>query len=262
MNRKKVYLIDLDGTLYSGDIALPYASQFVEFLNDNKYKYLALTNCPSRTQRQVSKKLLAMNVMVKPKDVLTSGMATAKILSEEYKIKSAYVLGTWPLKNELKKQGIKIQKESAQAVVVGFDTTLTYKKLSHAAILVNHGAMLFSTNIDSDTPKGNENVPHTGPIAKALEFATGKKCIYIGKPETHMLDIACKILSCNKDECVMLGDRVDTDVTFARNCGIASYLVLRETNDYSGLNEELTPSCIFKNLLEVIEKEKAEHNIA
>ena len=227
---KTVFLMDLDGTLYSGKNPLPYAPEFINYLNANNYKYLALTNCPSKTQKQVSKKLRAMKIDIAPDRILTSGMAAAKILSEKYMIESAFVLGTNALKQEFKKRGVPVNGKNARAVVVGYDTALTYKKLSRAVVLVNSGAMLFATNIDNDIPFGNARIPHTGAIAKAIEFAAGKECVYIGKPQPHMLEIACEMLDCDKSDCVMIGDRLDTDIAFAVNSGIESYHI---TNGFS-----------------------------
>ena len=246
------FLLDLDGTLYSGDRVLPHAPEFIEYLKAKGYGYIALTNCPSKTQKQVSNKLVNMGIDISPEQVLTSGMATAKVLNNNFSISSAYVLGTAPLKMELEKQGIVIREQSVKAVVIGYDTGLTYDSLTLAAHLARMGAMLFATNIDNSIPHGGRRIPHTGAMAKAVEFAAEKECIYIGKPQTYMFDIAHAMLRGDKSSYVMVGDRLDTDILFAKNCGIKSCWVYGEGPKPQDIPQELIPDVIASNLSEVL----------
>ena len=175
----KIFLLDLDGTLYSGDRALPHAVEFVASLNAKGYPYMALTHCPSKTQAQISDKLVNMGISIGLERILTSGMVTARVLKDVYSVTTAYVLGTAPLKRELEKLGITVRDDYSEAVVVGYDIGLTYDSLTHAAHLAREGALLFATNIDNSIPYGDKRVPHTGAIAKAVEFAAQKECIYL-----------------------------------------------------------------------------------
>jgi len=246
---QKTFLLDLDGTLYSGDTALPYAAEFISHLDKNGHRYMAITNCPSKTAAQVSQKLAGMGIGITPDRVLTCGMATARYLQD--KIKTAYVLGTAALKQELTNCGIEIVHDNAEAVVVGYDTGLTYESLTQAVVLVNQGAALYATNHDNTIPFGNKRIPHTGPIAKAVEVATGKTCTYIGKPEVYMFDIAMEVLQTDRASCIMVGDRLDTDVQFAKNCGIASYWICG-SNNANDIPPHLMPDMIVNCLSEII----------
>ena len=250
----KKFLLDLDGTLYSGDRVLPHAPEFIELLKAKGYGYLALTNCPSKTQAQVSDKLVSMGIDIGPEQVLTSGMATATVLKKLYGVSSAYILGTAPLKHELEKQGIIVREQSVDAVVIGYDTGLTYDSLTVAVQLARGGAMLFATNIDNSIPHGDKRIPHTGAIAKAVEFAADKECIYIGKPQTHMFDIAHAILQGDKADYIMVGDRLDTDVLFAKNSSIMSCWVYGEGPTPQNIPPGLMPDLVAGSLSEIITK--------
>ena len=246
---KKTFLLDLDGTLYAGNTALPHAPQFIAHLDKNGHQYMAITNCPSKTAAQISQKLADMGIGITPDKILTSGMATAKHL--QGKIKSAYVLGTASLKQELTNAGIILTDHNPNAVVIGYDTGLTYETLTAACILVNNGAALYATNHDNTIPYDGKRIPHTGPIAKAVEFATGKTCIYIGKPEPYMFNIAIEILQADKANCIMVGDRLDTDIQFAKNCGIQSYWICGG-GDAGEVPAGLVPDMVMGCLSEVI----------
>ena len=249
---KKTFLLDLDGTLYAGSTPLPYAPQFIAHLNKHGHKYMAITNCPSKTAAQVSQKLTGMDIAIAPDRILTSGIATAKYL--QGKIKTAYVLGTAALQQELTDHGIQLTDQSPDAVVIGYDTGLTYETLTRACVLVNEGAALYATNHDNTIPYDGKRIPHTGPIAKAVEIATGKKCIYIGKPELYMFDIAMEILQADRANCVMVGDRLDTDVQFAKNCGIEAYWISggSSAGDVpAGLVPDMVVGCLSEVILSV-----------
>lgn len=249
---KPVFLIDCDGTLYCGSKAVPYAREFIEYLNINDYEYLLLTNCPFHSASSLSKKLSEMKINVNSNHIVTSGIVTAHYLKKQYNIKRAYVLGSNALKNEFKKLGIKIGIKNPDAVVIGHDPSMQYNQLEKAVQLVYRGARLFSTNSDNCIPSDNTIVPHTGSITAAVEYASGKKAITFGKPEHYMVDFAVELLSAQKNHLIMVGDRLDTDIQFAVNCGIKSYLVQAEINQGNDNNHDVFPTNVYQNLYEII----------
>jgi len=246
---KRHFLLDLDGTLYSGDAPMPHAAEFVSCLDARHAPFLALTNCPSKTAAQVSAKLRGMGISVPREKVLTSGMAAAAILKKEHGARSVFVLGGGALAAECEAAGLAVSEVAPDAVLVGYDTGLTYERLCLACALVEAGAKLFCTNPDPVIPFNGGLVPHTGAIAKAVECATGRKALCIGKPETGMFGIAHAMLGGDKKNYVMLGDRLDTDVLFAKNCGITSWLVSSTVKADEGVR---APDKHFQNLAEII----------
>lgn len=251
------YIIDLDGTVYEGETIVPGADDFIRYLNEKDIEYVFLTNCPSKSSSQINEKLSRIGICGNRGKIYTSGHVSAYVLSRIFKICSAYVIGTDALKEEVLKRDIKISRSSPDAVLVGYDTDISYGKLSTATHLVNLGAKLFATNIDNVIPFGNKLIPHTGTFAKALEYSTGENCTYIGKPEKYMMDYVLEKHGWNKEDCFMLGDRVDTDVAFAKNCNIKSLLLDRKKNS-GRLDPESKyfPDMVFNNYNELIYKMK------
>ena len=219
------YLIDLDGTLYRGDQKIKYADTFIRHLNDTATPYLAVTNCPSRSAEEVSQKLKGMGIDISPAHVLTSGRAAAAAL---YALgyRKVFALGTRALQLELHDAGLEVTDQGAEAVLVGYDPAMTYGQLAQTCVLARQGAAVYATNIDNAIPDGERFIPHTGAIARAVECASGKACTYFGKPGRAMFDTALGLLGCPASDCVVIGDRLDTDIGFANKCGVRSVLVL------------------------------------
>jgi len=253
---KNTFLIDLDGTLYSGSAPMPFAAEFAAFLNARHFTWSALTNCPSKTREQVAEKLGNMGIAIPAQNVLTSGMAAASILKNKHKFHSVFTLGTPALAAECERVGLRCDDTAPDAVLVGFDPALTYERLRRACTLVNNGARLFCTNPDNVIPFNGEHIPHSGALAKAVECATGQAAIYIGKPFPGMFDIAREMWGYEKDNCVMIGDRLDTDGLFARNCGMEFWWVAPEKPD--GV---CAPGHAFNNLSEIIAFIKEKHPV-
>jgi len=256
--RKRIFLLDLDGTLFSGINPLPFAVDFIDYLNQNQFEFFAITNCPAKSSEEISQKLKNMNMIVAPSGIFTSGYTASKIISEELDIKSVYPVGTGALLSELEKNNIIITDKNPEAVVVGYDPQITYESLSKAINFIRNGSNFYATNIDPIIPSGHEVVPHTGSFVKLIEYATGKRCRDFGKPKMHFFDVVHSILPYPKEYFVMVGDRIDTDISFAKNAGIASYLVCENYEiKQDNLYKEIEPTARFKNLGELLnEKER------
>jgi len=245
------FCIDLDGTLYKGSHPIKHAAEFLDTLRTRNIKHIALTNCPERSAEGVSDRLKAMGITVAPENVLSAGMTAASMLKDKG-INAVYVLGSDALKRECTSRGIEVRDHDVQAVLVGYYTDFCYDHLKTACMLALEGAELFCTNPDNTIPQGNTFIPHSGAIAAALECATGKRCVYIGKPGTYMLKDAIEIMSCNKEDIYMVGDRLDTDIMFGINCGVKTCLVLTGTTTRQMVdNSDIKPDYIFEDLAEL-----------
>lgn len=251
---KTVFLIDCDGTLYRGDTVIEGAVEFINYLNKNDYQYLLITNCPLHSSAELSLKLLKMGMSVQHNKIITSGMVTAYFLKNEFNINNVSILGSEALKCEFVKQKIEIKDIKPNAVVLGYDPYMNYKRLSKAVQMLHEGALLFSTNADNCIPLGDIFVPHTGALTAAVECASGKKAITFGKPQHYMADYCCKLLSVEMSQFVMVGDRLDTDIAFAENLGFPSFLINRELSNVQNLcTFGISPRKIFNNLRELVQ---------
>src|SRR5699024_4365516 len=136
----KGYLVDLDGTMYSGSALIDGAIDFIDRLNKAQIPYVFLTNNATKTQAEAARKLIDMGFDIKPETLYTSSMATAAYLKETDPGGKAYVIGTDSLKRTLEDSGVRVTEADADYVVMGLDTDITYEKLSTAALLIGKGA--------------------------------------------------------------------------------------------------------------------------
>jgi len=256
-----VYLIDLDGTLYRGNEPIEHAAEFIDYLNKNNRKYLLTTNCPLNSPINIAEKLSAMGIKTTTDKVLTSAMACRDYLLEHHFGKSVFVIGSPSFIEILQKSGIQLtnnfpENNFSDVVVIGYNQKMTYSQLKQACINILKGAEFISTNMDNVIPDGQTFIPHTGAITVAIQYAVKKEPVIIGKPYSYMFDSAVKMLGCKREDCVVIGDRLDTDILFAKNNKIPGYLVFTGVTKLSDIeNSTIKPDKCFNNLKDIIEME-------
>lgn len=225
MKNYKGYLIDLDGTMYKGTERIEAASDFVKRLCQKNIPYLFVTNNSSRTPAQVAEKLRGFDIPVSEHLVFTSSMATANYIYDRKKDASIFMIGEEGLREALEDKGFHFAGEDADFVVIGIDRGLTYEKLAVACLAVRNGAVFLSTNADAALPTERGFMPGNGSLTSVITFSTKTQAIYIGKPESIIMEQALKVLGTNKDETLMVGDYYDTDIMAGMNAGLDTLLV-------------------------------------
>lgn len=229
----ELFLLDLDGTLYLGDTVIDGAVEFVATLQRLGIRYLFVTNNSSRSAMQYGEKLRSMGFAVTDEQVLTSGQITSWYLSRQQPGARCYVVGTDSFKKELLLVGLQVL-DGAQAaatadyVVAGFDTELTYEKLRIACTLLERGVRFVATNPDMVCPIGKGRfIPDCGSICMMLETATRRQPTVIGKPHTIVFDfINAERPFYRAQRMAVVGDRLATDGALACNASIMSICVL------------------------------------
>ena len=234
---RSVYIFDLDGVLYLGDTAIPYAADAVRRLQDAGKQIYFLTNNSGKTRAEYRKKLADVNGLNVPESaVFTSAYATALYLKQRGAAgRSVFVIGEPGLAAELSASGGLIpmtEPDSAEVhdidyVVVGIDRQFTYDKLrfAHAAITRGH-AQFIATNRDATFPMEAGEIPGGGSLVASLATATGREPVTIGKPETHAYEAILDAAGVTAADSVMVGDRLDTDIAVGRRAGAGTVLVL------------------------------------
>jgi HAD superfamily hydrolase (TIGR01450 family) len=226
------YIFDLDGTLYLGEHALPGATRLVAALRELGAKVLFLTNNPTRDPEQYAAKLTKIGIPATPDDILNTVFTMVQWLLRHHPDATVYPVSEQPLKNALAAAGIRMSEDPAKIdfVIASYDRTFTYQKLQIAfdAIWFHKRAQLVTTNPDRYCPfPGGRGEPDAATIVAAIEAGTGTKCIQnVGKPDPFMLEAALTRLGLAADDCVMVGDRLMTDIRMAIDAGMASALVL------------------------------------
>jgi 4-nitrophenyl phosphatase len=225
MKKYKGYLIDLDGTMYKGTERIDAAADFVKKLQSKGIPYLFVTNNSSRTPAQVAKKLREFDIPAEEELVFTTSQATANYICDQKKNGSAFVIGEEGIRTALKEKGIQFAGENADFVVVGIDRAISYEKLATACLAVRNGALFISTNGDIAIPTERGLMPGNGALTSVITVSTQTKPIFIGKPESIIMEQALKVLGTVKEETLMVGDNYDTDILAGMNAGMDTLLV-------------------------------------
>ena len=253
LSRKALFLFDLDGVFYKGKESRVKigGTEAVEAIRAKGKRLYILTNNSTDSAETVHSRLVEFDIPVKREEVLTSGLLTAEYLRQKHGKVSYFLVGEKGLDVEMKKFGHKRTRgEDADFVVVGLDRRITYEKLDHAARIARNGAAIVATHTSRLYMYKTGPAIATGPLVKAIEYASRKRATVIGKPSPLMFEIALERAGCGKEEAVMVGDQVDTDIAGASNAGIDSILVT------SGIDKEaegFKPIAILDNVDELVD---------
>lgn len=257
LERIKLYLLDMDGTLWLGNRLFDFTNTLLDTLKQSGRRYLFMTNNSSRSVDDYVRKLAELGVSSVREDFITSTQATTYYLKEHHPPLKLYVCGTESLKRELREEGFSITEklEEVECVIVGFDTELTFQKLTDVCrLLSEHPEMPYiATHPDCICPTEFGNVPDCGSICDMIFNATGKRPVVIGKPCPLMLELAMKRYGFTKEETAIVGDRIYTDVKSGLNAGVTVILVMSGETTVDMLNASADkPHYVFENAGEII----------
>lgn len=223
---KKAFICDMDGVIYHGEKLLPGVNDFIDWMNDNDKKYIFLTNSSERSPRELNQKLARLGVNVGEEHFYTSALATASFLKSQIPGGTVYAIGEAGLVNALYNAGFSMNNIDPDYVVMGETRSYSYEKIEHAVHLVNAGAKLIGTNPDLTGPSEKGIVPATRSLIAPIELATGKQAYFVGKPNPLMMRHALKKLGSQREDTVIIGDRMDTDIIAGIESEIDTVLVL------------------------------------
>jgi len=226
IRQKNAFICDMDGVLYHGNRLLPGVSRFIEWLRREQKKFLFLTNSSERSPRELKEKLGRLGIEVDTEVFYTSALATAGFLAAQKPGGSAYVIGESGLINALYEVGFSMNDVNPDYVVVGETRSYSFDKIQLAVNLVLRGAMLIGTNPDLTGNVEDGIIPACKALVAPIELATGRQAYFIGKPNPLMMQHALKKIACRREETVIMGDRMDTDVLAGVEAEIDTVLVL------------------------------------
>ena len=260
LSEKKFFLLDMDGTIYLDNDLFDGTIDFLNRVKDKGGKYLFVTNNSSKSTDAYVKKLESIGIPACEDDFLTSTDATILYIKQKYQGRKFYSFGTVSFTQQLRDAGIDVVTElcdGIDGIVMGNDNELNFKKLEDACKLLLNDIIYIATNPDWVCPTAFGYVPDCGSVAEMLWRATGKRPHFIGKPRPEMLTLAMERYGFSKDESVMIGDRVYTDIASGYNAGIDTIFVLSgEGTMADAENSDTPPTYIFKGIREVFNEIK------
>lgn len=257
-------LFDCDGVIWRGDQAINGASEVINLLKKNGKKVFFVTNNSSKTRKLYADKMSLMGFNVTEDEVFGTAYCCAVYLRTVCKLQGkVYLIGTPAMKTELEAVGIQqtgvgpdpVTGKQAdwanvpldpevKAVVVGFDEQFNYMKLNRAMQYLNQGCLFVGTNRDSRLPlEGGKAVPGTGCLLQAVEAAAQRQAQTVGKPNQFMFDCVASQYGLERERCLMVGDRLDTDILLGSNCGLKTLLTLTGVSTVAEAQGHLKSGC-------------------
>ena len=256
--QKKLFLLDLDGTVYLDEQLFDGARELPEYVRSSGGTCLYLTNNSSRGADAYVEKMHRLGIPAKTEDFLTSVDATIDYLRRRKTPADVYyVCGTDSFKAQLCAAGLALAEtpgDTVTTLLCGFDTELTFRKLEDACILLSRGADFIATNPDWVCPTWYGYVPDCGSVCEMLTRATGKRPLVIGKPQRAMADLAMERTGCSPAETLVVGDRIYTDIACGVTAGVDTALVLSGESTMDTVRESgIQPTAIFRDIAELLQ---------
>ncbi len=237
----KLFLFDMDGTLYLGNRLYDFTIELLNTIKETGSKYLFMTNNSSKSVTAYIEKLQKLGITATKEDFITSSQATSYYLKNHHKDARLYVCGTQSLKDEFISEGFTVidNIDEVDCIVMGNDTELTFKKLWDVSYLltVKPDMPYIATNIDYVCPTEFGFVPDCGSVCDMIFNATGKRPVFIGKPEALMPQLAMEMTGYSKEQTAVIGDRIYTDIKSGINAGTVTVLVMSGETTYEVLEK-------------------------
>mmetsp|Transcript_8057 Transcript_8057/g.11895 ORF Transcript_8057/g.11895 Transcript_8057/m.11895 type:complete len:278 (-) Transcript_8057:31-864(-) len=271
MEKYDAFLFDCDGVIWRGNDPVPGSIETLNLLKSQGKKIFFITNNSSKTRTEFSQKLSDLGFQANPNQLYSTSMAVPKYLKKHYpEVSKLFLIGMEGFKEELQKEGFQVVKESdlpkvrlscfselqnievdssIDAVVTGSDMQFNYLSGCYACGLIQMGKKFLAACTDSYFVLKNGNMPGSGAILAFLEAASEQKAEVVGKPNSFMIDLVVEDWELDKSRCLMVGDRIDTDILFGTKAGIDTALVLTGASKEEDLQMfDFKPTYIYESV--------------
>ena len=231
LQNKKLYLFDMDGTVYLDETLFDGVPELLDKIEKQGGRYVFITNNASKSVKDYIAKMHRLGLkQITQEHFFTSAQATLQLLKEKHPGALVYIQATKSFIDEYEKHGIRVTTkytDEADVILVAFDTELTGEKMyTTCKMLTKHDLPYYATNPDWVCPVEFGYIPDCGSMCQGYERATGKKPIFIGKPEPQMVYEVMKKFAVAKEDTVVIGDRLYTDIASGNNAGVDTVCVL------------------------------------
>ena len=227
MSKIKAFLIDLAGVIHVGNELIQGANDALDFLRENKYKYLFMSNTTQKRRKSISKKLIHLGIQIKEEQIFTPPIVAINKLKKEGK-KRCYLLSTGDIHEDFEENEILLTNDKVDYVIVGDAShDFSFEKMNEAFRLLLGGASFIALEKDKYYLGSDGFMLSAGPFICGLEFATGKEALIVGKPSKEFFQLGLRKLGkeFKPEEVAMIGDDINSDIGGAQQCGINGILV-------------------------------------
>lgn len=250
----KGVIFDLDGTVYRGDHLLPGARQAIQWLRDHSFPLIYISNKPLQSRADYAAKLTRLGIPTSPEDVIHSSLALVSYLQGTLPEATIFAIGEGPLLEELSGSfRLSEEVDKIDVVVASFDRTFDYRKLNIAFQALKRGARFLATNADVTCPVAGGEIPDAGAVIAALEACSRRKVeVVAGKPSPMIIEMALKKLGLKAESCLVIGDRLETDILMGQQANTATALVLTGVASLEDLQRSLVkPDFVLQSLADL-----------
>lgn len=227
----KALILDMDGVLWKSDAPIGDLPTTFRRIRERGLKFVFATNNGTKTPEEYQQKLHDLGVEIEPSQVVTSALGIAFLLARTYPPGSKiFMIGGNGVRTALEEKGYEIlpieRATEAQAFVMGIDRDINFQKVAEAALLVRNGIPFYTTNTDKTFPTPRGEIPGSGAWLSIITTATGVEPIVAGKPYPILMELALEKLDTKKEETLVVGDRLETDIAAGQAVGCPTALVL------------------------------------
>ena len=249
LQKIRLFVLDLDGTVSLGDRLLPGAAEMIARARALGRRILFFTNNTSRSPLEYVERLNRMGLAVTRADILTAGDVTVHYLRQHHPDARVFLLGVPALRESFAAGGIRLVEEDPDLVVAGFDKTLTYERLEKACVFLRRGAGFLATHPDINCPTEAEPIPDCGAICAAITASTGRAPRCLGKPAAETVELVEAVSGLRRQSIAFVGDRLYTDVACGTQNGACGILVMTgETTPEMLAESSFSPDAVFPSL--------------
>jgi NagD protein len=250
------YLCDLDGTVYLSERLIPGAAEAISELRRRGSRFVFMSNKALQPRAVYAEKLQQLGIPVRLDDVINSSFVLAQHLARTAPGARLFVLGERPLLRELAEAGLRIEEDPRYVdyVVASFDRRFEYTKLYIAHQAIKNGAHFIATNADRTCPVEGGDLPDAASVIGAIEGCTGKRLEWVaGKPSRMMVEVGLAQLGVEADDCLVVGDRIETDTLMALEAGADAALVLTGVTDRQRMAQfDYAPTYVLDSIADLV----------
>ncbi len=227
----KSLIIDMDGVVWRGDAPIGDLPATFNRIRERGLKFIFATNNSTRTAKQYVDRLQTFGVEVELWQVVTSSQAAARAVAQKFRRGTkVLIIGEDGLRIPMEEEGFEIASmenaPQSKVVVMGMDRGINFQKVSEATLLIRKGIPFYATNTDITFPTPRGEIPGAGAWISVITAATNVEPIVAGKPFPFLMDLSLEKLGTKKEETLVVGDRLETDIAAGQGVGCPTALVL------------------------------------